>query len=195
VLRVVSALLLVATPARAELLSSFGIGAQVAPVRWEGPGAVDPQEIRLTGTSYGVSLPIRLTLTQSVAKPRAFGFVVGVTPTFGGPKIGQSTTFGHFMLEALGRVAFRPRTSWGLQVGAGVAVEWPMGGGDNAVLSNDNVDPFTRLQGGIAAVSLTRFGAAHDLTFDLRAAVLTSEHMSSVPVMLCASYEWGRDRR
>jgi hypothetical protein len=184
-----------AAPARADVLGSVGLGPIVEPTRWTGPGEVDPGEISLSTTSIGGGLPLRLTVTQNVARRYAAGVVLGLTPIIADMNLGQSTSSSRVILDAMARISFRPQSCWSVQLGAGVAVEKVLGRGDNAILSNDNVEPFEdALLGGVVALSFTLYGDARDYTFDLRAALMSEEHRRAVPVMLTASLEWGRDR-
>jgi len=185
---------LLSAPARADTLFSAGLGGFVEPMRWKGPGELDPSELRFSTTAYGGLIPLRLTVTQDQREAPAFGVTIGLTPRFGGAKMGQSTTSMQVMIDLLARVTVLRRSAWSLQVGAGAALE-KFAYGTNGVLSNDNVDPFsTTLYGGVVAASVTYFDSHHDYTFDLRAGLLGSEHMRVFPVLLTASMEWGRNR-
>ena len=186
--------LLLSAPAAADALFSLGAGPYVETLRWKGPGELDPAEITLSDTGRGAVIPMRVTWTQDQSQPRALGVTAGFTFGIVGAKLGQSTSMGHAMLELLGRVAVHRTSTWSLQLGAGGTLERPLAGGQNGVLSNDNVEPFETMMGGVAAVSVTLFRDVHDYTFDLRSGVLFSEHLFAIPVLLTASMEWGRDR-
>lgn len=192
-LRVVVPILLVAGSARADTLFSVGVGPYVEPLRYKGPGNIDPGEIELSDTSKGAVIPLRITWTQDQRRPHALGVVFAFTPAIGEAELGQSTRGSHAMLEVIGRVGVHRASSWSLFVGAGGALERSLGGGDNGVLSNDNVEPFTTMAGGTVSASVTWFGTNRDYTLDLRAGLLASSHMRGIPVLLTASAEWGRD--
>ncbi len=186
--------LALAVPARADTLFSAGLGAHVEPFRYQGPGDVDPAEIRLSTTGYGAAIPLRVTLTQDQRTPHALGVAIGFTPIIGGATFGQTSMRSSIQLEALGRVAVTRGDTWSVQLGAGGVLQQPLGESSNGILSNDNVQAFTTLAGGIVAASVTVFGANRDYTIDLRAGVLVADHLRAIPVMLTASAEWGRDR-
>jgi len=186
--------LLLSAPAHADLQSSMGVGSYVEPLRWTGPGELDPAEMTLSDTAYGAVIPLRLTWTQDPTQPRALGITTGLTIGLGGSTLGESTASGHFMLEVLGRVAVYGSPTWSLQLGVGGALEHPVRISTNGVLSNDNVEPYGTLAGGVAAASVTLFGDNQDYTFDLRSGVLVHDNLIAIPVVLTASLVWGRSR-
>ena len=191
---VVTAAVLLPAPARAEILGSVGVGPLVEPTRWRGPGEVDPGEIELSDTALGAALPLRLTISQDRIRRHAFGVSLGVTPIIGGLRLGQSSSSVRMLVDAMVHIS-RNHGTWSFQLSAGGAAGRILAKSTNGVLSNDNVDALDgTLLGGVAALSVTRFGAVRDYTFELRGAALFDDHRISVPVMFTASIEWGRDR-
>jgi hypothetical protein len=123
-----------------------------------------------------------------------FGLVVGMTPTLGPKRLGWSSSSSRVLFDALAQVSFRLNACWSVQLGAGVAIQVPLGGSTEGIASNTNVEPFTTVSGGVVALSATLLGEERDYTFDLRAAYLTSEYMREIPIVLSTSLQWGRER-
>lgn len=192
-LRAVVAVMVIASSAHADALFSAGAGAIVEPVRYKGPGDLDPREIELSDTATGAAIPFRVTWIQDQREPHALGITAGFTLGLADARLAEGSNDTTGMLELMGRVGVYRAPSWSLQLGAGGALELPLGSGGNSKLSNTNVEPFTRLAGGTASLSVTWFHKSVDLTFDLRGGVLVASYMRATPVLVTVSAELGRD--
>jgi hypothetical protein len=177
------------TTARADDggFATLGIGPVLAPMTWDGPGALDGMPLHLDTMRTGVALVGRLVPTISVSPTTRIGFGLGASLSLGGGHMGYTSFSFGGEVEGTVRAAFRvsPEMSIHVGIGPGLASIPP-----NATLlvgANDNVVGMEMLVGGMADASI----GWNRLALEARAGYLRGEHITYVPFMLIGTWRWG----
>lgn len=177
------------TTARADDggFATLGIGPVVAPMTWDGPGALDGMPLHLDTMRTGVALVGRLVPTISVSQTTKIGFGLGASLSMGGGHMGYSSFGFGGEIEGTVRAAFRVSPEMSIHVGVGPGLASIPSSGMLDVDANDNVVGTETLAGGVADASI----GWNRLAIEARAGYLRGEHITYVPLMLIGTWRWG----